>query len=235
MTGLIVSEVILDNEQIDVGATEALGTVASNKPARVYTDEEVNNIVAAKIAKASEKTRAQLEAEYQSKQSMGGMTVDKEALYGEFKDRFYKDLQKEQEANTEAELQNQWKQVVNEYNTKLAAGKDSYSDFDQVMSDFNHPAYNNVVYGASQLSNTADVMYELANNPAKAAQLELLGKTDPKGFNVAMKKLSDSIAANKSAKDVASIKEPLSQMKPSVVGAESGKKTIADYKKMFRG
>lgn len=204
---------------------------------KLLTQDEVNLIVGREKAQAAEKARKQAEAEFQSKnaQSLGGMPVDKEALYGEFKDRFYKDLQKEQEAQSEAELQRQWQSVVNDYNTKLVAGKDSYSDFDSVMREFNHGAYNNVVYGATQLSNTADVMYELANNPAKAAQLELLGKTDPKGFNVAMKKLSDSIAANKGAQAASSIKEPLSQMKPSVMGAESGKKTIADYKKMFRG
>jgi hypothetical protein len=64
--------------------------------------------------------------------------------------------------------------------------------------------------------------------------LKNLAQNDPAGFTVAMAKLSKSIAANKAAKERGkSEREPLSQVKPNTVGADNGKLTVKDYKKMF--
>ncbi len=104
------------------------------------------------------------------------------------------------------------------------------------MRSFNHAAYNEVIYGAMQHDNTAEIMLEIRENPEKGVVLKNLAQNDPAGFTVAMEKLSKSIANNKAAKERGkSERQPLSQIKPNTVGAENGNMTVRDYKKKFCG
>lgn len=94
-----------------------------------------------------------------------------------------------------------------------------------------------VVWGATQLDNTGDVIYEVAKNPVKAVNLEALGRHDPKAFEREIKKLSDSIKANKeAAKNISKSPEPYQRLKPNVAGVVSSSDDldIAALKKKYR-
>lgn len=215
----------MDNEVQVVGTTteEIAPSVSSEKTLSI---DEVNRIVGREKAAASEKTRRQVEAEYAAKAAGNNSTgiVDSEKIVEEATRRLEAKLQLEQEKALESQQKAAWKGVTDEYNKRLAetAEAKEYEDFEEVARRFNHAKYNNVIYQATQLPNTSDVMYELFKKKAKAASLELLAQHDPEGFEEEMKNLSDSIKRNKdAAKTVSKASEPLSRLKPSTTGAEA--------------
>lgn len=215
----------MDNEVQVVGTTteEIAPSVSSEKTLSI---DEVNRIVGREKAAASEKTRRQVEAEYAAKAAGNNSTgiVDSEKIVEEATRRLKAELQLEREKALESEQKAAWKGVTDEYDKRLAdtAASKEYEDFNEVVKDFNHAKYNNVVYQATQLHNTGAIMYELAKNPIKAVNLEVLAQHDPVGFEKAMRKLSDSIKTNKEAgKTVSKASEPLSRLKPSTTGAEA--------------
>jgi len=201
---------------------------------KMLTQEEVNVIVGREKAAAAEKARRQALAEMQS-QSVP-QAIDEEAIYRRLQEKANKDAEERLKREEDERNQAAWQELVGEYNSKLAAAKNSESDFDEVMRDFNHSAYNAVIAGATrEVPNTAEVMYELAKSPSKAASLDNLAYRDYKAFTKELKKLSESITKNKeAAKNTSKAPEPLSQIKPSVMGADNGQASYQDLRKKFR-
>jgi len=214
----------LDNEQVDLGATTSMGSPVPQP--RLYTDEEVNRIVASKLNKRQEAAH----------QDGSQAQIDINALKQQLKAELANDLRQESDNRAQEVAAAEWREILNAYNGRLqrAAQSGEIEDFDAKMRSFNHAAYNEVIYGAMQHDNTAEIMLEIRENPEKGVVLKNLAQNDPAGFTVAMAKLSKSIAANKAAKERGkSEREPLSQVKPNTVGADNGKLTVKDYKKMF--
>jgi hypothetical protein len=114
----------------------------------------------------------------------------------------------------------------------MGQGKDRYSDFDEVMTDFEPTAFPQVALLAAHLENTPDVMYELAKNPNKLVQINTLAERSPKMAERMLKELSDSIIKNQEAVENTVLpKAPLSRLKSSTtVGADTGKMTVRDFK-----
>jgi len=84
---------------------------------------------------------------------------------------------------------------------------------------------------AAQMENTPEIMYELANNPSKLLEIDGLAKTSPKLATKQLERLSKSIANNLEAKtNNVSAPPPLSKLKSSSVGMDSGKMTLKDFK-----
>lgn len=215
----------MDNEQVDLGVNTSMGSSAAQQ--RLYTDEDVNRIVASKLNKRQE-------AESQAAQPQ----LDINTLKQQLKAELAQDLRQESEIRAQEVASAEWKEILNAYNGRLhrAAQSGEIEGFESKMRSFNHGAYNEVIYGAMQHDNTAEIMLEIRENPEKGVVLKNLAQTDPAGFAVAMEKLSKSIANNKSAKQRGkSEREPLSQIKPNTVGAEDGKMSVRDYKKQFCG
>lgn len=216
----------MDNEQIDLGTNTPVGSPVAQP--RLYTDEEVNRIVASKLNKRHEA----------ESQGVAQPQLDVNALKQQLKAELANDLRQESESRAQEVANAEWKEILNSYNGRLqrAAQSGEIENFDKKMRSFNHAAYNEVIYGAMQHDNTAEIMDEIYENPEKGVVLKNLAQNDPAGFTVAMDKLSKSIANNKAAKQRGkSEREPLSQVKPNTVGADNGKMTIRDYKKMFCG
>lgn len=126
-------------------------------------------------------------------------------------------------------------QMLNNFAQQMGAGKGKYSDFDETVANLGDlKNISHVVHMATETGMAADVMYELGRNPGKVASLTTLAYINPHLAKVEMKKLADSIKTNEQAKDVPSAKEPLSQIKPSTVSADSGSKTVRDLRKQYR-
>lgn len=125
--------------------------------------------------------------------------------------------------------------IASEFFTKLNTGKGKYEDFDKVTGDLELHRMPNVVQMANQVENTADVMYELGKNPSKIANLQQLMGISPKLAMAEMKRLSDSIKQNDEAANFKSPKPPLSQMKPSNIGTDTGGAlTVSDYRRKYK-
>lgn len=126
--------------------------------------------------------------------------------------------------------------VIAQYNEKIAAGKGKYQDYDNVTGNLQMQYYPNVVHLlAEQVDNSADVLYHLAANRDKLYRLESLSGHNPADAVYEIKRLSDSIKANEQTSNMKHANAPLSQMKPSNTGTDSGGAlSFSDLKRKYR-
>lgn len=131
--------------------------------------------------------------------------------------------------------------IASEFFTKIQAGKSAIPDFDKVMGDLDLGSIPYHVQLANMVDNTAEVMFELAQNPAKIGQLQSLIDIDvragrqPRLALTEMKRLSQSIKDNASAKKFQAPNNPLGQLPPSNAGTgNQGALTVRDYKSKYR-
>lgn len=123
-------------------------------------------------------------------------------------------------------------QIATEFMAKVDATKDKYPDFDKTVESLELPTIPQVVQLANMVDNTGDVIYELAKNPHKVASLLSLSQIGNGRLAILeMKRLSDSIKQNQQASQQPIPPEPLSQLKPSNVGTDSGVPSIRDLRK----
>lgn len=126
--------------------------------------------------------------------------------------------------------------VVNSFITKMQGGYDKYSDFEEKVRELNIPNLPpQVIHWVTQLDNTADVMYELAKNPAKFGNVLTLSMASPNLAQKAFNDLSSSIKQNQDATqkgENTNVQEPLDQINPSVTGTDNGNLGVSDLRKL---
>jgi hypothetical protein len=126
------------------------------------------------------------------------------------------------------------KRTVQNFFAKTVKGREKYQDFDQVTGDVDLGRFPNVVQLLGEyIDNSDDVFYELGKDRIKLANLEMLAERSPNDAISHARKLSQSIKDNNSA-NVRFPKEPLSQLKPSTTGTDSGALSVGDYRKKYR-
>lgn len=126
--------------------------------------------------------------------------------------------------------------IVNNFWNKVASGKEQYEDFDAVTGDIEYQNFPNVVQiVAEHLDNAGDVLYELGRDRFKLSQLEMLADRSPKDALVQARRLAESIKNNRASSTAKQSREPLSQMRPSQSGTDSGVMSVGDYRKKYRG
>ena len=171
--------------------------------------------------------------------SMGGMAapVDPDQIINAVMAKMAEKQQADSEQRAREEMEKEAQRVADTYHARMASGKETYEDFDDVMADFNPAAFPNLVYLASQVDNTPAVMYELMKNPSKWATIAVLSERDPKAAQNMLGKISASIVANEQAKaNERDVAPPLSRLSSSPTGQDSGKpSSVRDFKRMFRG
>lgn len=205
----------------------------------------VEELVKKAKLKGRDSMQAELEAlkaenaQLKSGGNMGGMAapvIDTDAIRQQVLNDLREQFQQASEERAKEDLEREANKIAETYRNKMAAGKDAYEDFDNVMADFNPAAFPNLVYLASQVDNTPAVMYELMKNPSKWATVAVLSERDPNAAQNMISKISASIKANEQAKaEEKNIPAPLSRMSSSTTGQDNGTKTVRDYKAMFRG
>lgn len=230
-------------ESVDIQAPEE---AVSEKMLPV---SRVNEIVKREKLEAAERARAEMEAEYQRKlgamqphaqanppqmqSGVGGMqAVDMDSITRQVREQLMAEHKREQEEVQRKQHQQQMEQIADSFFNKLSSGKEMYPDFEEVVKGFNPAAFPQLVFLAAEMENTPDVIYELAKNPHKLATIDYLAQRDPNAAKMQLAKLSDSIAQNQQA--VAQAKNanaPLSRLKSSTVGADTGVMSLSDLKK----
>ena len=134
---------------------------------------------------------------------------------------------------TEAE---QAQNIVNKFWNKISPGKEKYQDFEKVTGDIEYGRFPNTVQIlAEHVENSADVLYELGKDRFKMAQLESLSYMSPRDAILQAQRLAQSIKDNETAAKVRLPNEPLSQMRPSINGTDSGQLSIKDLRMKYRG
>ena len=121
--------------------------------------------------------------------------------------------------------------IVGEFSSKMKSGAEKYEDFEESVMNLDLSTIPEIVQLANSVGNTDEVMYDLAKNPYKIANLKTLAATSPHLARSEMNRLSQSITSNQKAKDqVSGVKEPLSKMKPSTGAVDNGEMSIRDLR-----
>lgn len=230
-SGYVGSNSTLDDQQ-DTGASAS----------KMLTQEQVNSLIGREKKEAAEKAQRAAEAKFQAElealraqqapQSMGGISqLNFEDLYSQIEQRFIEKAQQQQQQLEEQARQDELKKIADTYFEKMTDGVNTFDDFDEVMRDFKPAAFPEVVYLVSEMDNVPQIMYELAKNPSKLADVYSLAKADPNMAKRALKKLADSISLNEQAKEeYIPVNPPLSKPKPSSVSTDKGYNSVRDFK-----
>ena len=239
---------------------ESLGSPEEVVSEKMLPESRVNELIRKAKFATEQKVRQEMEAQIQAQsQAMGGMSpVDESQLQApqqqpqgmpnqginpeDMKNQIMAQMRDEQERayreQMEAEHKSAMEDVAQKYFLKVGKGSEIFDDCNEVMKDFKPANFANTVFLASEVDNTPEVMYELRKNPHKLAQIDMMAKTDPDMAREMMQTLSKSISENKQAmQQNPGVKEPLSRLKSSTVGADTGIKTLRDLKKspLLRG
>lgn len=224
--------------------SEVESTPADDSQEKTLPISRVEELVKKAKLKGRDSVQAELDAlkaenqALKSNGSMGGMPVpvDSDAIKKQVLDDLKAQFQQEKERRAQDDLDKQAKQIAESYHSKMAAGKEQFEDFDQVMADFNPVAFPNLVYLATQVDNTPAVMRELMQNPNKWATVAVLSERDPAAAQKMLNNISASIKANEQAKaEEKEVTPPLSRLSSSPTGQDNGTKSVRDFKQMFRG
>lgn len=220
--------------------TDGSGITPDSGQPKLLTQEEVNALVGREKHAASERTRRELEAAHQaelaklqsgSQQQAAQSPANADDLYRQVMERLTQETQATQAAREKAEHEAFLSKRADSYLNKMNSAQDMPDDFQEVMKDFDLDNLSEIAFLAEEVDNTPHVMYELAKNPLKAgAIMSLVGKST-KEARKEIKKLSDSIVKNQqAAADHIQTQPPLSQLKPSKAGADTGEMTLQDFK-----
>lgn len=215
-------------------------------PEEMVAKSRVNEIVKREKLAAADKVRREMEQlhaqELEKLRNTQAPSTSPESpdirstvqqLLSEEIQKFQAEEEKRAKEAQEAELEKQLQQSASNYLMKIEQGKPEFSDFDDVMKDFDVRAFSGVALLAGQMDKTAAIMYELAQNPLKVAQLHTLAQQSPTLAEKEMRKLEASIVKNKQAAlNNVQTNAPLSRLKSSTVaGADNGVMGLKDFKK----
>lgn len=186
-----------------------------------FSQQELDHIVHARVMKEREKLERQ-QAPSHLPGGVGGQQISYEEI----------------EARMDAKLQNVIQKagqqaVAKKYFDDFNARIEAHPELKQQMIEFGISDFPELVPLSLNVSNTADLMKELLDNPVKANNLCELYKKRPAAAIKEVQKISASIDDNAKAKAPKS-KEPLSQLKSSATAVDSGAPSVQDYLKKYR-
>lgn len=188
----------------------------------------VNQIVAEEKARAKAKAEREMREQFsksqeqQSQGNMGGIP--------QFSEEHIRKMVLD-EADKAARMEIA-KRIIEEFQGKLELGANKYSDFTETVQALELAKYPELVHLSNSLDNTADVLYDIAKNPSKFANVLVLSTRSPQLARNELNKLSNSIKLNEQAQNVSRPAEPLSQLRASTTGRDSGELSVRDFKKM---
>lgn len=230
---------VMDNAAVDTNQQPA--TEVAQKPTeRVFTQSELNEIVGrAKRDAIESHQRQQAQNASQQQNSQAPSNPSRSLSEDDVRRLTTEELSRQRE---EWERQTQERQhadtaqrIVNSYKEKIAAGKDKYQDFEAVTNNLDMRYYPNVVQLlAEHVDNASDILYDLARNRTKLAQIEAVCERNPQDAVYEIRRLSESIKANDDSSKMRTSNAPLSQQRPSNTGTDSGALSMRDLKAKYR-
>ena len=144
-------------------------------------------------------------------------------------------LQEQEQMRMRAHHENEARKILTELATKVEDAQKRIPDFKDVISQFDFTATPELLEASNLFDNSGDILYDLAKNPSKIGSLRSLAQISPTAVFGEMRKLSDSIKQNQTAKSTQFAKEPSRTFQSSNVGGDSGNLSLADLKRKYRG
>ncbi len=227
---------LMDND----GMTNSpVADVPAEAPAqKMLTVEQVNEIVKREKAAAADRVRQEMQAQMMQQTPPvaapeGNSPGNMDQIYQEVYGRLAKQVEEHQAEQARLAQETQAQELANKYYVSMGKGKELFNDFDEIMSDFEPAAFPKTVMLAAQFEGlTPQIMYELAKNPQKLADIDTLASRSPAMAKKMLQGLADSIKNNEAAKqEHVSAPAPLNRLKSSMAGADTGAMTLRDLKK----
>lgn len=237
----------VDTSSAPVLAPASAPSVSETANERVFKQSEVSELIGRAKREAVEKDRRLRveQPEYaQQKYADAPQGQQSQATSGNNEDHIRKIVAEETQRQREAWEQqtrqktdaDQAQAIVNKFWNKISPGKEKYQDFEKVTGDIEYGRFPNTVQIlAEHVENSADVLYELGKDRFKMAQLESLSYMSPRDAIIQAQRLAQSIKENDQASKVRLPHEPLSQLRPSISGTDSGPMSVKDLRAKYRG
>lgn len=212
-------------------APEAQAAETPPVPEKLIPQSQVNKIVARESRDAAAKAEARFRQEMsqsqavQQPQTLGGMIqITPEQLEQQILQTAQR-LSQRQMAD----------QIANEFERSIMDAKTSDPEFADKYAQLQIEDNPHLILWMRGMDNKADVIRDLADNPAKFANVLMLANSGKYQLaELEMQKLSTSIKQNKTAQGQKTAHEPLDQMKPSTISTDNGSSSVADFRKIFR-
>jgi hypothetical protein len=236
----------VDNQVSEPVSSTPTQAVEAPVQEKMIPQSKVNEIVQARLAKerdASSRKQEPVQDQQVTTQEQQNVAPDiSQAVATELDKRLQsmQDTQREEAALSEA------KKTLESLQTKIDEAATKYEDFEEVTKDVPYSSFPGLLTAANSVDNSGDVLYHLGKNPSKMRELasSFQPVIDPYSgqqtanpmAQVAMKELrqlSDSMRNNELAKQKDRPREPLSQIRPSNVGSDSGRSSISDLRKKW--
>lgn len=207
------------------------------EPEKMLPQSQVNKIAAREARIAADKTRQEMVAQFE-KERMANQRNDSgssdQPTSSQPSD--YKIQQMIQEQAVLLAHRQTAQRIGAEYKQKIDVEMRSDPEFAELYDALNIEQHPDLILLTNGVDNTAAVIKDFANNPAKFANVLMLARSgSPRLAEMEIAKLSKSIKVNEAAKKQPSVPTPSSQLKPSNISPDSGKLEIADFKRRYRG
>lgn len=228
------------NTNVNTTPTE----VKETTPEKTFTRDELAKITDRTKRETEEKVRKEVLSEMQRKalesaeqlqmqssvpnpsiptqQQQGGQYLTREDLIN---------LQRKQAEDIQKKIDSE---IANSFMQKIELAKQENPDFDKdVMTPLNVGGLPMpIVNLLNSVDNVGDVLKEMAERPSTFTEVMNAYAWNPELARKALYKLSNSIKANKDAIKQPKAEPPLSQIKPSPTGKDSGKLSIQELRKL---
>lgn len=239
----IAEDVLQDT---NVGDEDVLNHTESAPPEKMLPASQVTELIKKAKRKGEQKMQEQLDAakqqieqlqaqqgqpQAQSQPQQQSSGIDAQQIQQQVMQLMQQQQQEAEQKRQQEQIEQEVNQVAQQYFGKMAQGKEMFEDFEAMTADFNPAEFPQLVFLANQMDNTPAIIYELRKNPGKLADLAVLVEKSPTMARSELAKLSESIKRNDEAKrTLQEPQDPLSRLKPSPVGTDSGTKSVRDYK-----
>lgn len=223
--------VVQQNEVTQESPTEVVKEPVVQE--KMIPQSQVNKIAAREARQAAERTRNEMQAEYERQRvsqevqtppsQMGGIPQ----ISPEQMEQHIMAAAHRMSAKMTAD------KMAADFESKIKAEIESDPDFGDVYDSLNISQHPELVIWMNGMDNAGKVVKDLANNPTKFANVLMLAKNGMGNLaQKALKDLSDSIKVNQEAQAQPKVKEPLDQLSPSNIGTGNGEMSVSDFMKM---
>jgi hypothetical protein len=228
----VPTEIQSETESVEAPVETASDIPAEPVQEKMIPQSQVSKIAAREARQAAEKTRREMQAEYDKQQvqqqteqpasQMGGMPQMSQEQIEQYIFNAAQKMSTQMTAN----------KMAQDFESKIKAEIEADPDFGDLYDTLNIEAHPELIIWMNGMDNSAKVVKDLANNPTKFANILMLAKSGMGSLaQRELTKLSDSIKTNLAAQAQPKVKEPLDHLSPSSVGAGNGEMSVSDFMK----
>lgn len=203
---------------------------------KTFRQQEINDIVQRAKRDAVDSYRRNQEAQqYNNQQVRQEYSIDSDRVKNMAEEAARKYIDQTRQEILQQSHYEASQRTVNNFWSKVNAGRSKYQDFDGIAGDIDLKAFPNVVQLLGDyMDNSADVLYYLGNDRFKLSELETMAMRSPADAIKAAQRLSQTLKDNQVAEKIRLPNEPLSQVRPSNTGTDSGALSVSDYRKRYK-